>query len=114
MKYKLGNQGFLKMSHLLLIVLFSLIVIPLAQPFIRYYSLSWHTDFMIKANPGNPAIIRKEIISYAEKKRIPLLERNLTVFREKKKVKVEIYWTDAIDYFGYYQKPLTFTIIDEY
>ena len=114
MKYKLGNKGFIKMVHLLLIVLISLIVIPFAQPFIRYYSLSWHTDFMIKANPGNPMIIRKEIMSYAEKKRIPLLGKNLTVSRERRKVKVQIYWTDAIDYFGYYQKPLAFIINDEY
>ncbi len=121
MKYKLDNQGYMKMMTLLLIVLFFLILIPFVQPYIRYFALLTHTNSVLKANEGNPTLIKKEIKSYAEKKKIPLLEENLTVFRgkktvfkEKKNVKVKIYWTDVIDYFGYYQKPLTFVINDEF
>ncbi len=112
----------MRMMTLLLIVLFFLILIPFVQPYIRYFALLTHTNFMIKAKEGNPTLIKKEIKSYAEKKKIPLLEENLTVFltgkkklfKDRKNVKVKIYWTDAIDYFGYYQVPLTFVINDEF
>jgi len=114
MKYKLGNQGFIRRVYLLLIVLFLLIVIPVAQPYHKYYILLWHTNNMIKSSPGNSKFIRKEILAYAEEQRIPLLKKNLTVSREKTKVKVKIYWIDAIDYFDYYQKPLTFVINEEF
>ena len=114
MKYKLDNQGYIKMAHLLLIVLLLLILIPFAQPFNRYYALLWNTNKIIKMNSGNLPTIRKEIMSYTVRKKIPLIEKNLTLSREKRKVKVKIYWTDVIDYFGYYQKPLTFVINDEF
>ena len=114
MKYKLGNQGYIRMTHLLLIVLLLFILIPFAQPFNRYYAFLWNTNKILKMNSGNSPIIRKEIMSYTKKKMIPLIEKNLTLSRDKRKVKVKIYWTDSIDYFGYYQKPLTFVINDEF
>lgn len=114
MKYKLGNQGFIRMKHLLLIVLLLLIFIPIAQPFSRYCAFLWNTNKILKLNSGNSQIIRKEIMSYTKNKKIPLIENNLTLSREKRKVKVKMYWTDPIDYFGYFQKPLTFFINDEF
>ena len=114
MKYKLGNQGFIRIGQLLWISLFLLVVIPFTQPYNRYYSLLWHANIVIKANVGNPTKMREEIISYANKKNIPLYGKNLTFSRENKKLKVKIYWTDKIDYYGYFQKPLTFIINDEY
>jgi hypothetical protein len=53
-------------------------------------------------------------MSYAMRKKIPLLSENLTVSKEGRKVKVKIYWTDAVDHFGYHQKPVTFIIKDEF
>ena len=114
MKYKLGNKGFTRRVYLLLIVLLLLIAIPFAPPYYRYYGLLWHTNNTIKINAGNPSIIRKEIMSYATKKGIPLISENLTVTREKNNVKVKIYWVDTVDHFGYHQKPVTFVINDEF
>ncbi len=121
MKCKLGNQGYTRMTTPLLIVLFVLILIPFVEPYIRYFGLLTHTNSVIKANEGKPTIIKNEIKSYAEKKKIPLLEENLTVYRgkktvlkERKTVKVNIYWSDEIDYFGYYQIPVNFVINETY
>ena len=114
MKYISGNQGFTRRVYLLLIVLLLLIAVPLALPYYRYYGLVWHTNNTIKMNAGNPKVIRKDIMSYAMRKKIPLLNKNLAVSREGRKVKVEIYWTDAVDHFGYHQKPVTFVINDEF
>ena len=109
-----GNQGITRRVYLLLIVLLLLITVPFAPPYYRYYGLLWHTDNVIKMNAGNHEIIRKEIQSYAMRKKIPLRNENLIVSREGRKVKVKIYWTDAVDHFGYHQKPVTFIINDEF
>lgn len=114
MKYISGQQGFTRRVYLLLIVLLLLIAVPFASPYYRYYALMWHTNNTIKMNAGNHKIIRKEIMSYAIRKKIPLLNKNLTVSREGAKVKVEIFWTDAVDHFGYHQKPVTFIINDKF
>ena len=114
MKYILSKQGFTRRVYLLLIVLLLLIAVPFARPYYRYYSLMWHTNNTIKMNAGNTTTIRKEIMSYATAKRIPLLNKNLIVSTEGRKVKVKLYWTDAVDHFGYHQKPVTFIINDEF
>ena len=114
MRYKLGNEGFTRRVYLLLIVLLLLIAIPFAPPYYHYYGLLWHTNNTIKLYAGNQSVIRKEIMSYATRKGIQLISENLTVSREGTKVKVNIYWVDVVDHFGYHQKPLTFVIHDEF
>lgn len=114
MKYKFNNEGFIRLVHLLLIGLLLLILIPLTQPYYRYFMLLWHTNNSIKLNAGNMTTMRKEIMAYAKEKKVPLLDRNLIISTEDTTVKVKLYWTDSIDYYGYYQKPLKFVINDEY
>jgi hypothetical protein len=114
MKYILGNQGFTRRVYLLLIVLLLLIAVPFASPYYRYYALVWHTNNTIKLNAGNHTLIRKKIMSYAMRNKIPLSNKNLSVSRDGRKVKVRIYWTDSVDHFGYHQKPVTFIINDEF
>ena len=114
MKYKLDNRGFTRRVYLLLIVLILLIAIPFFPPYYHYYGLLWHTNNTLKFNAGDTSAIRKEIMSYATEKGIPLLGKNLTVYREKNNVIVKIYWIDEVDHFGYHKKPVTFVINDEF
>lgn len=112
MRYGLNNHGFAKIVHLILIVLFLLLLIPGIKPYYYYFALSWYADNTLKMNAGNATVIRENIMNYAVKKGIPLAKDNLRVYREQSKVKVKISWSDEINLYGYYRKPLTFVIDD--
>jgi hypothetical protein len=113
MKDKLGNKGFVRRFHLILISLFLLIGIPYAKPYYRYYALLWHTGDTMKIET-NSKNIKEKIMEYAKSKKVPLMKENLTVDIDKMTVKVKAHWNDKVDYFGYYQKKLTFSIDEEF
>ena len=112
MKYGLNNNGSGKIFYLILTFLFLLLVITCGRPYYRYYAFSWFTDSTLKINAGNEGVIRQKIKDYAVKKGIPLKNESLSVYRYNAKVKVKISWSDEIDLYGYYKKPLTFVIDD--
>ncbi len=76
--------------------------------------LSSHTRDIMKEEIGNVDMIKEKIMAEAKELNVPLQDDDLDVRIEKKMVKVDAHWSEVVDFWGYYQKRLDFTIHEEY
>ena len=110
-----GNEGLIRGLLLLaIIVAIAFVGISFGKPYYRYLVLGSHTRDIMKEELGNAGIIKERIMAEARELNVPLREDNLDVRIDKKMVKVDAHWSETVDFWGYYQKDLDFTIHEEY
>ncbi len=115
MRIKVGNGGFVKGFLLIvLLVAVSYVLISFGKPYHRYLTLGSHTRDIMKAEIGNPDVIKQQIMEEARKLNVPLQDSNLEVTIDKKILRVNAHWFEIVDFWGYYQKRLDFNINEEY
>jgi hypothetical protein len=115
MRTKIGNEGLIKGLFLLaLLVAIAFVGISFGKPYYRYLVLSSHTRDIMKEEIGNADIIKERVVAEARELNVPIQEDNIDVRIENKMVKVDAHWSEVVDFWGYYQKRLNFTIHEEY
>jgi hypothetical protein len=117
MKKELGNKGFFKNIFLLLLLVGVVFIgISFAKPYYRYFTLSSHTKDYLLSDTYNPEAIRKHIMADAEELNVPLAAQDLIVKvdLQLKKIRVTASWTETVDFWGYYQQELNFSMEEEY
>ena len=111
----MDNRGFVKNLFLLFFLVAVVYVgISFSKPYYRAYTLGSHTRDFLKTDIGDIQTIRKNVMNNAEELNVPLDEKNLNVFLDKKIVKVKANWNETVDFWGYYQKELNFSMEEEY
>lgn len=115
MKDKIGDKGFIKGFFItLLLVAVIFVLISFGKPYFRYYTLGSHTRDALKMEIGNIDIIRVKIKEEAKELNIPLEDKDLEVILDQKTIRVKATWSETVDFWGYYQKKLDFTMNEEY
>jgi hypothetical protein len=115
MNKRIGEQGLIKGIFILLVlVAAAFLLISYGRPYYRYYVLGSHTRDILKSEIGDIAIIKAKIMEDARELNIPLDEENLEVVLDKKIIRVKASWTDTVDFWGYYQTKIDFSINEEY
>jgi hypothetical protein len=115
MKYRIGEKGFVKgLFIVLIIVACAFVAISFGKPHYRYLMLGSHTRDILKSELGNVETIKKQTLENAKELGIPLDEKNLEVFLDKKIIRVKATWSETVDFWGYYQKKFDFAMNEEY
>ncbi len=115
MKDKIGDKGFIKgFFTILLLVAVVFVLISFGKPYLRYYTLGSHTRDFLKMEIGNIDVIRAKIKEEAKELNIPLEDKDLEVTLDQKTIRVKATWSETVDFWGYYQKKLDFTMNEEY
>jgi Tfp pilus assembly major pilin PilA len=110
-----GNRGFVKLIFILAIFVALVFVgISFGRPYYRYYTLRSYTNDMLEEQVGGVQTIREKVLSDAVELNIPLKESDLEVTQDGKRIKVKATWSEVVDFWGYYQKQLDFTLVEEY
>jgi hypothetical protein len=115
MKKGIDNKGFVKaFVVILLVVVFIFGAFSFGKPYFRSYTLGSHTRDILVTDIGNLVTIKAKIMAEANELNVPLDEKNLQVTLDQKTVRVKATWTETVDFFGYYQKKLDFSLNEEY
>jgi hypothetical protein len=115
MKERIGEKGLIKGIFIILVlVAAAFLLISYGKPYYRYYVLGSHTRDILKSEIGNLNTIRTKIMEEAKELNIPLDEDNLEVVLDKKIIRVNASWTDTVDFWGYYETKIDFSINEEY
>lgn len=118
MNYSQKNQGLVKgVLILLLLVAVAAAGFLYGKPYYRYMTLRSQTKNILMLETGNLQSIKMEIMQTAKDLNVPLKAHNLKVSKSpvnKKVVKVNAQWSETVDFWGYYQKQLDFTMSVEY
>lgn len=115
MKKRIGERGLIRGIFLILVLVAVIfLLISYGTPYYRYYVLGSHTRDILKAEIGRIDVIRTKIMDEAKELNVPLDEENLEVVLDKKIIKVNASWTDTVDFWGYYQTKIGFSINEEY
>jgi hypothetical protein len=115
MKYRIGEKGFVKgLFIVLIIVACAFVAISFGKPHYRYLMLGSHTRDILKSELGNVETIKKQTLENAKELGVPLDEKNLEVFLDKKIIRVKATWSETVDFWGYYQKKFDFAMNEEY
>jgi hypothetical protein len=110
-----GSRGFVKLIFILAIFVALVFVgFSFGRPYYRYYTLRSFTHDMLEEQVGNAPAIRKKVLADAVELNIPLREGDLEVTQDDKRIKVRATWSEVVDFWGYYQKQLDFTMDEEY
>lgn len=115
MKYAIGRGGFIKVIfYLALAVAIGFVGISFGKPYYRYNTLCSHTRDMLVSESDDVVAIKKKVLNDAEELNIPLSDENVDVsINASKVVKVRATWSEVVDFWGYYQKRLDFTMQTE-
>jgi hypothetical protein len=115
MKDNIRDKGFIKgIFFILLFVAVMFVLLSFGKPYFRYYTLGSHTRNALKMDIGSIDVIRAKIKEDAKELNIPLEDEDLQVVLENKTIRVKATWSDTVDFWGYYQKKLNFTMNEEY
>jgi hypothetical protein len=115
MRIKIGNEGFIRGLLLLaLVVAVAFVGISFGKPYYRYLVLGSQTRDILKEEIGNTDMIKEKIMAAAKELNVPLQDDDLEVSIDKKVVKADAHWSEVVDFWGYYEKKLDFTIHEEY
>ena len=115
MKYRIGENGFVKgLFIVLIIVACAFVAISFGKPHYRSLMLGSHTRDILKSEIGNIETIKKQTLENAKELGIPLDEKNLEVVLDKKIIRVKATWSETVDFWGYYQKKFDFALNEEY
>ncbi|MEK6672240.1 MAG: hypothetical protein AABY42_02035 [Nitrospirota bacterium] len=80
------------------------------QPFYKYSTFKSEAKEILRISPGDTDRIRTQIYEAAEYIRIPVEEKDITVTKKIKRVRVTTSWSETVDIFGIYQKTLDFKL----
>jgi hypothetical protein len=115
MKERIGEKGLIKGIFIVLVlVAAAFLLISYGRPYYRYYVLGSHTRDLLKSEIGDITTIRAKIMEDAQELNVPLDEENLEVVRDNKIIRVKASWTDTVDFWGYYQTKIDFSINEDY
>ncbi len=115
MRKEIGNRGIVGLIlTLAILVAFAFVGISFGRPYYRYNALRSNTKDTLMMELGSVQSIKEKIMADAASLRVPLKEEALDVTIEGKKVKVKASWSEVVDFWGYYQKRLDFTMEEEY
>jgi hypothetical protein len=115
MNKRIGEKGLIKGIFIVLVlVVVAFLLISYGRPYYRYYVLGSHTRDILKSEIGRIETIRTKIMEEANELNVPLDEENLEVVLDKKIIRVNATWTDTVDFWGYYQTKIDFSINEEY
>src|SRR5512140_2748204 len=106
MRKKIGNQGFVKVVIILLLVAgLGFVGMSFGKPYYRFNTLRSHSKDILMEEEGHLDVIRAKIMKTAEELQVPLDEKDLEVTMTPTKVtKVKATWSEVVDLHGYYQK----------
>jgi hypothetical protein len=114
MNKRIGEKGLVKgIFTILLLVFVAFLLISYGKPYFRSYVLGSHTRDILRSEIGNIDTIKTKIMEEAKELNVPLNEENLEVVREKV-IKVNASWTDTVDFWGYYETRIDFSMNEEY
>ena len=115
MNERIGEKGLIKGIFIVLVLVAVVFLsISFGTPYYRYYVLGSHTRDILKSEIGRIETIRTKIMEEAKELNVPLDEENLEVVLDKKIIRVNASWTDTVDFWGYYEKKIDFSINEEY
>ena len=114
MNKRIGEKGLVKgIFTILLLVFVAFLLISYGKPYYRSYVLGSHTRDILRSEIGTIDTIKTKIMEEAKELNVPLNEENLEVVREKV-IKVNASWTDTVDFWGYYETQIDFSMNEEY
>jgi hypothetical protein len=114
MKERIGEKGLVKGIFIILVlVAVAFLLISYGKPYYRYYLLGSHTRDILQLEIGNVETIRTKIMGEAKELNVPLDGENLEVVRDLKVARVKASWTETVDFWGYYQTKLDFSMNEE-
>jgi adenine-specific DNA methylase len=114
-KMKIGNNGSVKGIFLFFLFIAAIYVgVSFSKPYYRAFTLGSHTRDFLKTDIGNIQAIRNNVMNDAKELKVPLNEKDLEVFVVNKIIKVKAKWSETVDFWGYYQKELDFSMQEEY
>jgi hypothetical protein len=114
MNKKIGEKGLVKGIFIILVlVAVGFLLISYGTPYYRYYMLGSHTRDILNLEIGDVETIKAKIMAESQELTVPLDEENLEVVRDLKIVKVRASWTDTVDFWGYYQTKINFSMYEE-
>jgi adenine-specific DNA methylase len=112
---KIGNNGSVKGIFLFFFFISVIYVgVSFSMPYYRAFTLGSHTRDFLKTDIGNIQAIRNNVMNDAKELKVPLNEKDLEVFVVNKIIKVKAKWSETVDFWGYYQKELDFSMQEEY
>ncbi len=114
MKERIGEKGLVKGIFIILVlVAAAFLLMSYGMPYYRYFVLGSHTRDILQLEIGDVDTIKTKIMAEAQELNVPLDEENLEVVRDLKIVKVNASWTDTVDFWGYYQTKMNFSMYEE-
>jgi len=115
MNKRIGEKGLVKGIFTILVLVFvAFLLISYGKPYYRSYVLGSHTRDILRSEIGTIDTIKTKIMEEAKELNVPLNEENLEVVRDKKVIKVNASWTDTVDFWGYYETQIDFSMNEEY
>ena len=115
MNERIGEKGLIKGIFIVVaLVVVAFLLISYGKPYYRYYVLGSHTRDLLKLEIGNINTIKTKIMEEAKELNVPLDEENLEVVLDVKIVRVNASWTETVDFWGYYQTKIDFSMYEEY
>jgi len=114
MKERIGEKGLVKgIFTILVLIAVAFLLMSFGKPYYRYYVLGSHTRDILQLEIGDVDTIKANIMAEARELTVPLDEEKLEVVRDLKIVKVKASWTDTVDFWGYYQTKMDFSMYEE-
>jgi hypothetical protein len=114
MKERIGEKGLVKGIFIILVLVAAVfLIMSYGMPYYRYFVLGSHTQEILRLEIGDVDTIKTKIMAEAQELNVPLDEENLEVVRDLKIVKVNASWTDTVDFWGYYQTKMNFSMYEE-
>ena len=115
MKERIGEKGLIKGIFIIVVlVAVAFLLMSYGKPYYRSYVLGSHTRDILKSEIGNITTIKTKIMEEAQELNVPLEEDNLEVVLDKKIIRVSASWTDTVDFWGYYETKIDFSMNEEY
>ena len=115
MNKRIGEKGLVKGIFTILVLVFvAFLLISYGKPYYRSYVLGSHTRDILRSEIGTLDTIKTTIMEEAKELNVPLNEENLEVVRDIRVIKVNASWTDTVDFWGYYETKLDFSMNEEY
>lgn len=115
MKERIGEKGLVKGIFIILVlVAVAFLLMSYGKPYYSYYVLGSHTRDILRLEIGDVETIKTKIMGEAMELNVPLDEENLEVVRDLKIVRVKASWTDTVDFWGYYQTKMNFSMNEEF
>ncbi len=106
-----NENGFFKFAFVTALIAFAMYAgIQFGMPFYRYSALKTDATELIRISVMDLDRTRGQIFERAQELKIPIEEKDIEITRTGRKIRVTTGWSEKVDIFGLYEKPLKFTI----